>query len=545
MLDEAAALPDDAGALRALVISLRAVARERSAERDLAYEALKLKTLELEKLRMQLAKLRRTQFGQSSEKLAREVAQLELAIEEIEASAETVAEPPAPAADPAEAAGGSEAAAEPTGTPSADARRRPARRPLPSHLPRETVVHPAATACPHCGGAVHAFGEDKSEVLEYVPGHFRIVEHVRPKVSCRSCEAISQAPTPALPIERGRPGPGLLSHVLISKYCDHLPLYRQAEIYARDGVALARSTLAGWVGRAAFELRPLIAAVAAHVLAGDKIHGDDTTVPVLAPGTGKTATGRLWAYVRDDRPFAGAAPPAVFYCYSPDRKGIRPREHLAGFRGILQADGYAGFGELYRSGSVSEVACFAHVRRKFFDIHKGDASPLALAALNRIGALYAIEEEARGLPPDLRRVIRQRRAGPLLDELKAWMEASLRRISGKSELAGAIRYGLSRWTQLTRYRDDGRLEIDNNAAERAIRGLVLGRKNWLFAGSDDGGERAAAIYTLTETAKLNRIDPAAWLTDVLKRLATHPAKRVAELLPWNWAAARDPTAAAA
>ena len=345
-------------------------------------------------------------------------------------------------------------------------------------------------------------------------------------MSCRSCEAISQAPTPALPIERGRPGPGLLSHVLISKYCDHLPLYRQAEIYAREGVDLPRSTLAGWVGRVAFELRPLVAAIAAHVLAGDKIHGDDTTVPVLAPGTGKTATGRLWAYVRDDRPWASDTPPAVFYCYSPDRKGIHPHQHLAGFRGILQADGYAGFGALYRSGTVTEVACLAHVRRKFFDIHNGNASPLALAALNRIGALYAIEEEARGLPPDIRRAIRQSRAGPLLDELKAWMEASLRRVSGKSELAGAIRYALTRWTQLTRYRDDGRLEIDNNAAERAIRGLVLGRKNWLFAGSDDGGERAAAIYTLTETAKLNRLDPAAWLTDVLARLATHPAKRV-------------------
>jgi len=475
MVDEAAALPDDADGLRALVISLRAVARERSAERDLAYEALKLKTLELEKLRMQLAKLRRMQFGKSSEKLAREAAQLELAIEEIEASEGTAAEPPTPAADPAEAADGSEAGGEPGDTGSPDARRKPARRRLPGHLPRETVVHPAASACPHCGGAVHPFGESRSEVLEYVPGHFRVVEHVRPKVSCRSCEAISQAATPTLPIERGRPGPGLLSHVLISKYCDHLPLYRQADIYARDGVALSRSTLAGWVGRAAFELRSLVAAIAAHVLAGDKIHGDDTTVPVLAPGTGKTATGRLWAYVRDDRPFGSDAPPAVFYCYSPDRKGIHPHQHLAGFHGILQADGYAGFGALYRSGTVTEVACLAHVRRKFFDIHNGNASPLALAALNRIGALYAIEEEARGLPPDVRRTIRQSRAGPLLDELKAWMEASLRRVSGKSDLAGAIRYALTRWAQLTRYRDDGRLEIDNNAAERAIRALVMMR----------------------------------------------------------------------
>jgi hypothetical protein len=268
-------------------------------------------------------------------------------------------------------------------------------------------------------------------------------------------------------------------------------------------------------------------------------------VPVLAPGTGKTATGRLWAYVRDDRPWKSTAPPAVFYCYSPDRKGIHPQHHLASFRGILQADGYAGFGELYKSGTVTEVACWAHVRRKFFDIHKSSGAPLAYQALEKIGALYDIEKAARGLPPDLRCAIRQRRAGPRLDDLKAWFEASLARVSGKSEIAGAIRYARSRWTQLTRYRDDGRLEIDNNAAERAIRAIALGRKNWLFAGCDNGGETAAAIYSLTETAKLNGLDPEAWLRDVLARLATHPAKRIAELLPWSWATARDQTARAA
>jgi transposase len=476
------------------------------------------------------------------EKLSREVAQLELAIEEIEASEGTV---PAGAVDPADAADSGDAAAESAETTASAEPRKPARRRLPEHLPRETVVHAPAAACPHCGGAVRTLGEDKSEVLEYVPGHFKVVEHVRPKVSCRACDQISQAPTPILPIERGRPGPGLLTQVLISKYCDHLPLYRQADIYAREGVVLSRSTLAGWVGRAAFELRPLIEAVAAHVLAGDKIHGDDTPVPVLAPGTGKTATGRLWAYVRDDRPWASQAPPAVFYCYSPDRKGIHPQSHLGSFRGILQADGYAGFGELYRSGTVSEVACWAHVRRKFFDLHKGNGAPLAHQALLRIAGLYAVEAEARGLPHDIRRAIRRSRASPLLDSLEAWFAATLTRIFGKSDLAGAIRYALGRWEQLTRYRDDGRLEIDNNAAERAIRALVLGRKNWLFAGSDEGGERAAAIYTLTETAKLNRLDPAAWLRDVLARLATHPAKRIAEMLPWNWAAGRDPTVIAA
>ena len=533
MVDEVLASPEDGRSLRQLL-------RERSAERDLAYEALKIKTLEVEKLKLQVALLRRQRFGRSSEKLAQAAAQLELAIEEIEASQATLA----PAlADPSDTDGDDTDAAETT--PAATTKRKPARRPLPNHLPRETVVHAPATSCPDCGGESRPVGEDRSEVLEYVPGSFKVIEHVRPKVSCRACETIRQAPPPSLPIERGLPGPGLLAHVLISKYCDHLPLYRQSEIYGREGVDLHRSTLAGWVGRAAFELQPLVAAIAAHVLSADKIHGDDTPVPVLAPGTGKTATGRLWAYVRDERPSAGPAPPAVFYRYSPDRKGVHPQRHLADFRGILQADGYAGFGELYKSGAVTEVACWAHVRRKFFDIHAANGAPLAHQALERIGALYAVENEARGRSPEQRRAIRQSQAGPLLDDLKAWLEATLTRISGKSQLAGAIRYARSRWPQLTRYRDDGRLEIDNNTAERAIRAIALGRKNWLFAGSHDGGERAAAIYTLTETAKLNGIDPEAWLRDVLDRLATHPAKRIDELLPWQWAADQTPAAVAA
>jgi transposase len=524
------ALPDDAESLKRLVLDL-------SAERDLAWQALKFKTLELEKLKLQLAKLRRMQFGRSSEKLAREVAQLELAIEEIEASEAATAEPAA-VAPPTSADAADEEAA-----PSQ--KRKPARRPLPAHLPRETVMHAPAATCPDCGGESRVRGEDRSEVLEYVPGHFKIVEHVRPKVSCRACETIRQAPAPVLPIERGRPGPGLLAHVLTSKYCDHLPLYRQSEIYARDGVDLNRSTLAGWVGRAAFELRPLVEAVAAHVLAGEVVHGDDTPVPVLAPGTGKTATGRLWTYVRDERPWASPLPPAVLYRYSPDRRGLHPRSHLEGFHGILQADGYAGFNELYKSGAVTEVACWAHVRRKFFDIHAASGAPLARQALDRIGALYGIEKEIGGLPADRRRAIRQSRAGPLLDDLKAWFEATLPRISGKSELAGAIRYALTRWSQLTRYRDDGHLAIDNNAAERAIRGIALGRKNWLFAGSDAGGARAAAIYSLIETAKLNGIDPEAWLRDVFSRLASHPARHNDELQPWHWATAQSPAAVAA
>jgi transposase len=514
---------------------LRERVRELARERDLAYEALKVKTLEVEKLKMQLAKLRRMQFGQSSEKLSHQVAQLELAIEEAAADLDALAEPIVEAAP---------APAEPA-PPAELPPRKPARQKLPAHLPRETIVHAPAAICPECGGATRTLGEDRCEILEYVPGHFRVIEHVRPKASCRACEKVRQAPPPALPIERGRPGPGLLAHVLVAKYCDHLPLYRQSEIYARDGVELSRSTLAGWVGRAAFELQPVVEAVEAHVLAGANVHGDDTPVPVLAPGTGKTATGRLWAYVRDERPFASQEPPAVFYRYSPDRKAIHPQQHLASFRGTLQADGYAGFGELYRQGRVREVACWAHVRRKFFDILEGNGSPLAKEALMRIGELYGVEDVARGQPPDLRREIRQSRARRLLDDLKAWFDATLPRISGKSELAGAIRYPASRWLQLTRYCDDGRLEIDNNAAERAMRGVALGRKNWLFAGSDAGGERAAAIYSLIGTAKLNGIDPEAWLRDVLGRLATHPARRIVDLLPWEWARVRHEPAIAA
>ncbi|HTR84815.1 MAG TPA: IS66 family transposase [Reyranella sp.] len=521
MIEPGAELPNDVDSLKQLVVA--------------AMAALKTKTLEIEKLKMQLMKLRRMQFGRSSERLDREVAQLELAIEEIEAgdASTTLAILP-------DETGLDETGSE--GAMPADARRKPARRKLPDHLPRETIVHEPAGSCPHCGGALHRLGEDTSEVLEYVPGHFKVIEHVRPKLSCRGCEAIHQAPPPDLPIERGRPGPGLLAHVLVGKYCDHLPLYRQAEIYAREGVVLGRSTLAGWVGRIAWELRPLVAAITAHVLAADKIHGDDTPVPVLAPGTGKTATGRLWAYVRDDRPWQGDAPPAVFYRYSPDRKGEHPRRHLDTFKGILQADGYAGFNELYATGGLTEVACWAHVRRKFFDIH-ANGSPLAQQAIERIGALYDIESLARQRPADERSTLRQSRAGPLLDDLARWLDTTLPRISGKSELATAIRYATGRWTQLTRYRDDGRLEIDNNTAERAIRAIALGRKNWLFAGSHDGGERAAAIYTITETAKLNGIDPEAYLRDVLARIATHPARRIDEMLPWRYAGTQ--TAAAA
>jgi transposase len=494
---DVASLPDDAAFLKALLVEVDA---DRNAHK-LLYERLKL----------QLAKLRRMQFGTSSEKLAREVEQLELALEEVEA----------------------EAAAARTARATPAATGKPFRQPLPGHLPRKEVLHEPACVCPDCGGAMRRIGEDITEQLDYVPASFRVIRHVRPKLGCRVCDRIVQAPLPSMPIERGRPGAGLLAHVLVAKYADHLPLYRQSEIYAREGVDLARSTMADWVGRSAALLEPLVDALADHVMSGSTIHADDTPVPVLAPGTGRTRTGRLWVYVRDERGHSGDAPPAVLFRYAPDRKGERPVRHLSGFVGHVHADGYAGFNKVY-GNKVTEVACMAHVRRKFFDIHAAKGSPLAREALDRIAELYAIEDEIRGAPPDHRRSERQARAGPHLKGLRAWLEATLPKLSRKSDLAVATRYALSRWRALERYVDDGHLEIDNNAAERALRGVALGRKNWLFAGSDNGGERAAAIYSLIETAKLSGVDPEAWLRDTIARIADHPARRIDDLLPWNY-----------
>jgi transposase len=495
------ALPTDVEALQNLV-------REQAA-------LLHSKDLEIERLSARIDKLKRMQFGRSSEKIAGEIEQLELLLDDLhENNGEQIE---APVVAPAAA-------------------QKPARRPLPEHLPREEVIHAAACVCPKCGGELRRLGEDVSEVLEYVPASFKVIRHVRPKFSCRRCEAITQAPMPSLPIERGRSGPGLLAHVLVSKYADHLPLYRQSEIYAREGVDLERSTLADWVGGSAALLAPLVEALRKDVMASDVLHGDDTPVPVLAPGTGKTRTGRLWTYVRDERPHGGERPSAAVFFYSPDRKGERPQNHLKSFKGVLHADGYAGFNALFESGNIAEAACWAHVRRKFHDVHAANGSPLAKEALGRIGALYRIENEVRGRPPDERRQTRQECAKPLLAELHAWLAATKLKLSQKSDLAAAMRYALGRWPALTRYADDGRIEIDNNAAERAIRPLALGRKNYLFAGSDKGGERAAAIYTLVGTARLGGLDPEAYLRDVLARIADHPINRIGELLPWNWKA---------
>src|SRR5271167_1330800 len=515
-----AALPKNVIALRTLLLHREdehaAELQQHAADLTAARNGLQEQVLRNEQLKLRLARLLRERFGVSSERLRREIEQLELLLGESE---EQVAEATPPEPD------------EPA-TESEVQRRQPARKPLPATLPRDVVEHAAPCACPQCGGTLRAFGGDVTEVLDYVPGAFRVIRHVRPKLSCRSCESIAQAPVPSLPIERGLASPGLLSHVLVAKYCDHLPLYRQAEIYARAGVDLDRSTLADWVGQTARLVRPLVEAVGTHVMAAERVHADDTTVPVLDPGRGKTKTGRLWCYARDDRPFAGNAAPAVLYCYSPDRKGEHPRTHLAPFRGILQADGYAGYAGLYDRG-VTEAACWAHARRKFFDVHAATQSPLAHEALQRIAALYAIEATICGQSPDARLAVRQAQSAPLVAELRTWLDKTLARIPGKSELAGAIRYTLTRWQALTLVLRDGRACLDNNAAERAMRPMCLGRKNWLFAGSDAGGERAAAIYSLTETAKLNALDPEDYLRQVLERIAEHPVKRVHELLPWN------------
>jgi transposase len=533
-MSAADSLPDDIATLKAMLVAERAARIEAEAKVRSAEAKAHARALEIAKLKFVIAKLRHQRFGQSAERGAL-IEQLELQLADLEetaAEAETAAKIAAPAnADKVQVHGFE--------------RTKPARRPLPDHLPRERVVYPAPSACACCGGALRKLGEDVTETLEVVPRQWKVIQHVREKFSCRACEAITQPPAPSHPIARGRAGPALLAQVLFAKYALHLPLNRQSAAYAREGIDLDVSTLADWVGAAAATLTPLVEAIRDHVFAAERIHADDTTVPVLAKD--KTRTGRLWTYVRDDRPFGGRDSPAAVFFYSRDRTGEHPERHLARYSGLMQADAYAGFNRLYavgrKPGPITEAACWAHARRNFFDLARLKKAPIAIEAVKRIDALFDIERAINGFSADERRRVRNEQSRPLLVELQTWLRRQRARLSAKSETAKAIDYALKRWTALTRFLDDGRLCMSNNAAERELRCVAVGRRNWTFAGSDEGGRRAAALYTLIQTAKLNDIDPHAWLADVLARLPDHPVRRIHELLPWNWKAPAHAAAA--
>jgi len=530
--------PDDVEALKALLAS--ALQKAEEAEAKLANAQARESAIEavIAHLKLQIAKLKREQYGPSAERSRRLLDQMELQLEDLEADAaedDLIAE---------------EAAAK-TSTVSAFERKRPARKPFPEHLPRERVVVPAPCSCPTCGGdRLSKLGEDITETLEVIPRSWKVIQTVREKFSCRDCEKIAQAPAPFHVVPRGWAGPSFLAMLLFEKYGQHQPLNRQAERFAREGVPLSVSTLADQVGAAAHALMPLYKLIEAHVLAAARIHGDDTTVPVMARG--KTDTARLWVYVRDDRPFGGTDPPAALFHYSRDRRGEHPQAHLAAWSGILQADAYGGYNELYRAGRdpgpVLEAGCFAHARRKFFELadvegaarrkSRGQRSsiiyPIALEAVQRLDALFDIERALSGKAPAERLAVRKELSAPLLTELHSWLTAQVGKLSRGHDLTKACFYMLKRWDAFTRFLEDGRVCLTNNAAERALRCIPLGRKAWLFCGSDRGGQRAAIIYTLIQTARLNDIDPQAWIADVLSRIADHPASKLEELLPWNW-----------
>jgi transposase len=494
----------------------------------------------VEHLRIEIAKLRREQYGQRSERSRHLLDQLELQFEELEATL----------TEDACAAAAAVAKAKQTETVvQSFTRKKPVRGPLPAHLPRERQVLPSPEVCPCCGGKLSKIGEDITETLEVIPRQYKVIQTVREKFSCRSCEMISQPPAPFHPIARGRSGPSLLAMVLYAKYGNHQPLNRQSEDFAREGIDLSVSTLADHVGASVATVAPLTELIRQHVMAGERLHGDDTTVPVLAKT--KTVTGRLWTYVRDDRPFGGKEPPAAVFFYSPDRAGEHPEGHLTDFSGILQADAYAGYLQLYdgnrKPGPIIEAACWSHSRRKFFvlaDIDKAAIarskkkaagfSPLAFEAVRRIDAIFDLERPLIGLPEDDRLKLRQQYVAPQVETLEAWMRTERAKLSKHNDVAKAMDYMLNRWAAFTRFLTNGKICLTNNSAERALRCVAVGRKNWTFCGSDRGGQRAAAMYTLIATAKLNNIDPQAWLADVLRRISDHPASRLHELLPWNW-----------
>jgi len=495
-------LPDDVVTLQALLSEALASIADRDRE--------------IERLKVQIDKLKRMHFGRKSEQLDRQLDQLETQLEDLA-----------------------------TGQGAADVRRARARSPssgisvqapkeaLPPHLPREDRVLEPDPTCPKCGSAMRALGEDVSEQLARVTAMFKVIRTIRRKMACPSCGHIEQPPMPGLPIERSMAHPSLLADILVSKYADHIPLYRQTGIAAREGVRLDRATTARWVGQCEELCRPLTEALRAYVMAATKIHADDTPIPVLAPGNKKTRTGRLWVYVRDDRRSASIEPAAVWFAYSPDRKGIHPQTHLAKFEGILQADAYAGYADLYLDGKIHPAACWDHARRYVFDVHEKTPSETTTQLLDRIGELYGIEAEIRGKPADERLRVRQEKSKPLLVTLEKLMREKLATLWAKAPLVEAINYSLNRWDALTLFCDDGQAEISNVLAENALRCVALGRRNYMFAGSDSGGERAAAMYSLLGSCKLNGINPRAYLDYVLTRIADHKINVIDELLPWN------------
>ena len=542
MNTDLAALRDDNETLKAALVVARAEAAAALAQcsHDQALIA---------HLKLEIAKLQRDRFGPRSERTARLLAQMELQLEELEASA-------------TEDELAAEVAAGKTSHVAAFTRTRPARKPFPAHLPRERVVVPGPSACLCCGGArLRKLGEDVTDTLEVIPRSWKVIQHVREKFTCRDCERISQPPAPFHVTPRGWAGPSLLAMIMFEKFGQHQPLNRQADRYAREGVPLSLSTLADQVGACTAALMPLFARLRAHVMAAERLHGDDTTVPVLARG--KTDIARAWVYVRDDRPFGGPAPPAAVFYYSRDRGGAHPQGHLAGYTGILQADAYGGYGKLYVAGRspgvILEAGCWAHARRKFFILADVETaarrkaqgrqpaviSPLCLEAVQRIDALFDIERDINGCPAYQRHDMRQEFSVPLVTDLHAWMREQRGKLSGTNDVAKAMHYMLKRWTVFARFLDDGHICLTNNSAERALRGIALGRKSWLFAGSDRGGQRAAVMYSLIVSAKMNDVDPQAWLAHVLANIAQHPASRLDELLPWNWSPHQPATRLAA
>jgi transposase len=542
-------LPEGIDALRGALLTERSRAERVEAELAVAKARASNDAAVIAHQRLQIEKLARQLYGHRSERTVRLLDQMELGFEELESSA-------------SEDEIAAEWAVAKTTNVVAFTRKRPARQPFPEHLPRERVVEPSPAACQCCGSPrLRKLGEDITETLEVIPRQWKVIQHVREKFTCRDCEKISQAPAPFHVIARGWAGPSLLAMILFEKYGQHQPLNRQAERYTREGVPLSLSTLADQVGACCAVLAPLLRRVEAHVFAAERLHGDDTTVPVLAKG--KTDTGRCWVYVRDDRPFGGQDPPAAMFYYSRDRGGEHPARHLAFYAGILQADAYGGYTKLYEAGRkpgpIVEAGCWVHARRPFFQMADLAASarrraqgktpvvisPLALEAVRRIDALFDIERAINGQSAERRQQVRQEASASLVADLERWLREERPKLSRGNDLAKAMDYLLKRWPAFTRFLNDGRICLSNNAAERALRGIALGRKSWLFAGSDRGGQRAAALYSLIVTAKLNDVDPQAWLADVLARIAGHPARDIDQLLPWNWQPRAAPRSRAA